>query len=127
MRQYSTLAKGQPPVPSLFLRMAVSRIALVVSFFTMFVSRRRMLLRLVVVPLMVMMGRLVVVMRSGVVVSSRLGVMILRRMLSWMSHLIPPYNYRLCIWVVGTEMQGLGSRLRQVVISCEAAYSRTLR
>ena len=47
----------------------------------MFMSRGRVLLRVVVLAEIVMMGRLMVMMRGGVVVSGRLMVMLTRRML----------------------------------------------
>jgi hypothetical protein len=47
----------------------------------MFMSRGRVLLRVVMLAEIVMMGRLMVMMRGGVVVSGRLMVMLTRRML----------------------------------------------
>ena len=47
----------------------------------MFMSRGRVLLRVVVLAEFVMVGRLMVMMRGGVVVSGRLVMMLTRRML----------------------------------------------
>jgi len=53
----------------------------------MFVSRSGVFLRLFVLAEIVMMGRLMVMMRGGVVVSGRLVVMLTRRMLRCLRHL----------------------------------------
>jgi hypothetical protein len=53
----------------------------------MFESRSGVLLRLFVLAEIVMMGRLMVMMRSGMVVSGRLVVMLARRMLWCLCHL----------------------------------------
>jgi hypothetical protein len=52
-----------------------------VTGLAMFVSRGCVLLGLFVLTLIVMMGRLMVMMRGGVMVSGRLVVMLTRRML----------------------------------------------
>lgn len=52
-----------------------------VGLFAMFVSRSCMLLGVFVFAEIVMMGRLMVMMRGGVVVSGRLMMMLTRRML----------------------------------------------
>jgi hypothetical protein len=67
-------------VPDSLLRMTVSTRGLFVGMFTMLERRSCVLLRLFVLSDIVMMGRLVVMMRSGVVVSSRLMVMLTRWM-----------------------------------------------
>jgi hypothetical protein len=70
-----------PLVPSSFLRMTVGSRGMFVGELAMFMSRGRVLLRVVVLAEIVMMGRLMVMMRGGVVVSGRLMVMLTRRML----------------------------------------------
>jgi hypothetical protein len=52
-----------------------------VSLLTMFVRRSSVLLRIFVLPDIVMMGRLMMMVRRGVVMSSCLVVMLTRRML----------------------------------------------
>jgi hypothetical protein len=69
------------PLPSSFLRMTVGSRGMFVGELAMFMSRGRVLLRVVVLAEIVMMGRLMVMMRGGVVVSGRLMVMLTRRML----------------------------------------------
>ena len=78
-----TLAKASVSriVPSSFLRMTVGSRGMFVGELAMFMSRGRVLLRVVVLAEIVMMGRLMVMMRGGVVVSGRLMVMLTRRML----------------------------------------------
>jgi hypothetical protein len=61
--------------------MTVGSRGMFVGELAMFVSRGRMLLRVVVLAEVVMMGRLMVMMCGGVVVSGRLVMMLTRRML----------------------------------------------
>jgi hypothetical protein len=61
--------------------MTVGSRGMFVGELAMFMSRGRVLLRVVVLAEIVMMGRLMVMMRGGVVVSGRLMVMLTRRML----------------------------------------------
>ena len=76
--------RGRPPPspkPSLLVRETVGSRTLLVSELAMFESRGCMLLGFVVLADIVMMGRLMVMMRGGVMVSGRLVVMFARRML----------------------------------------------
>ena len=70
----------------LFLRMSMSGCGVLVSEFAMLVSRGCMLLGVFVLTDIVMMRRLVVMMRGGVMVSGRLVVMLTRRMLRRLCH-----------------------------------------
>jgi len=70
-----------PLVASSFLRMTVGSRGSFVGNLAMFESRSCVLLRFFVFTEFVMMGRLMVMMRGGVVVSGRLVVMLARRML----------------------------------------------
>ena len=58
-----------------------------VGLLTVFVSRSCVRLRLFVLALIVIVGRLMVVMRGGVVVSGCLVMVLPRRMVRWLSHL----------------------------------------
>jgi winged helix-turn-helix protein len=69
------------PFPSSFVRMTVGGRGMFVGKLAMVESRGRVLLRLFVLTPLVMMGRLMVMMRSGVVVSGGGVVMLTRRML----------------------------------------------
>jgi hypothetical protein len=81
------LAGSCPLGPSSFMRMTVGSRGMFVGKLAMFESRSRVILRLFVLAEIVMMGRLVVMMRGGVVVSGRLMVMLTRRMLRCRCHL----------------------------------------
>jgi hypothetical protein len=70
--------------------MTVGSRGMFVGKFAMFESRSCVLLRLLVLAVFVMMGRLMVMMRGSVVVSGRLMVMLMRRMLRCLCHL--PYS-----------------------------------
>ena len=70
-----------PSAPSSFVRMTVGSRGMFVGKLAMLESRSGVLLRLFVLAAFVMMGRLMVMMRGGVVVSGRLMVMLTRRML----------------------------------------------
>ena len=61
--------------------MTVGSRGLFVGKFAMFESRSCVVLRLLVLAVFVMMGRLMVMMRGGVMVSGRLVVRLTRRML----------------------------------------------
>ena len=67
--------------------MTVGSRSMFVRELAMFDGRSCMLLRLFVLAEIVMMGRLMVMMRGGVVVSGRLVMMLTRRMLRWLCHL----------------------------------------
>src|ERR1700730_5016510 len=67
--------------------MTVGSRGMFVGDLAMFMSRGRVLLRVVVLAEFVMMGRLMVVMSGSVVVSGRLMVMLTRRMLRCLCHL----------------------------------------
>ncbi len=80
----SSYPEGRPPPPlgpSSFMRMTVGSRAMFVSELAMFESRGCVFLRLFVLAKIVVMGRLMVMMRGGVVVSGRLVMMLTRRML----------------------------------------------
>jgi hypothetical protein len=70
-----------PVGPSSFMRMTVSSGGMFVSELAMFVSRGCVLLRLFVLAKIVVMGRLMMMMRGGVMVSGRQVMMLTRRML----------------------------------------------
>ena len=69
------------------MRMTVGSRGVSVGKLAMVESRSCVLLRLLVLAEFVMMGRLMVMMRGGVVVSGRLMVMLTRRMLRCLCHL----------------------------------------
>ena len=66
--------------------MFVSRRRMLMGEFAMFLGRRGVLLRLVMVAELMMMSRLMMVMRGGVVVSGGGVVMLARRMLGRFRH-----------------------------------------
>ena len=68
-------------IPSLFVRVFVSRRGMLVGKLVMFVRRSRVLLCLFMLTEFVMMGRLMVMMRGGVVVSGCVVMMLARWML----------------------------------------------
>ena len=76
------------PARALFVRVAVRRRRVLVAVFTVLVGGRRVVLGLVVLALRVVMGRLKVMMSSGVVVSGRLVMMLVGRM--FLRHLCVP-------------------------------------
>jgi hypothetical protein len=70
-----------PLVPSSFVRMTVGSRGMFVGKLAMFESRSGVLLRLFVLAKIVVMGRLMMMMCGGVMVSGRLVMMLTRRML----------------------------------------------
>ncbi len=76
-----------PLVPTSRLRMPVGGRGMFVGEFAMFERRSYVLLRLFVLPDIVMMSRLMVMMRGGVVVCGCLMMMLTRRMLRSLCHL----------------------------------------
>ena len=76
-----------PLVPTSLLRMPVGSRGMFVGEFAMFERRSYVLLRLFVLPDIVMMSRLMVMMRGGVVVCGCLMMMLTGRMLRSLCHL----------------------------------------
>jgi hypothetical protein len=66
--------------------MAVGLLGMPVTVLTVMVSRRRMLLGLVVLPMRVMMGRLQVMVCGGVMVRGGLMMMLHGRVFLWLCH-----------------------------------------
>jgi hypothetical protein len=67
--------------------MAVGSVGVLMTLFAVLLGRSSVLLGLGMLPDIVMMGGLVVVVRSGVMLGSRLVVMIAGRMLRCLGHL----------------------------------------
>jgi hypothetical protein len=75
-------------MPRLFVRMPVRVGRVLVSSLAVLVRRGRMGFRLIVFALRMLMRRLIMVMRGGLVSSSSVVMMIAGRMLGRLSHLI---------------------------------------
>ena len=90
------LAKAAKPFEAIFikclvsaslLRMTLGSRCMFVGVFAMFGRRGRVFFRLFVLPNIMMIGRLVMMMRGGVMVSGRRMVVLTRRMLRCLCHL----------------------------------------